>query len=195
VDENAASFGQPLGDTEVQGTDGVRFGKGGGLEGAVVQNNVCLASARTNFGLEALGSHGCSDPFDRIGTGCQWQPQSPTGASANLGSAFPRADDFREQEAEALVRSNYPPTAVRLPIDFVEKSWSARPGPLDRGLDDESSIHEFGQVLADCVVVELEVLGKLGDPGESLRVGQVPVDGVSRGVAESASLLLQSRHQ
>ncbi len=54
---------------------------------------------------------------------------------------------------------------------------------------------EFGEVLADGVVVQLEVLGELHHVDRASGIDEVTEDAMAGRVAERPSLLLQGRHQ
>ena len=77
----------------------------------------------------------------------------------------------------------------------VLQPWPSAPAAGRLALGHQLCIDELCQVLSDRVVIQPEVVGELSDVDGLRRVDDVFEDGVSRGVAERAGLLLECGHR
>ena len=116
------------------------------------------------------------------------------GATADLDGGVTGPDDLGQPEREAFVGPGHTPTALRSWIEHVDQPRSATPRARRLLLDDQSGVHELGEMLTDGVVVESEVLGHLRNIHRPVGVGDVAEHAVARRVPQGSGLLLQRRH-
>lgn len=97
------------------------------------------------------------------------------------------------QRSEPACRSTS--TGVARRVNGVLQPRSTSPRRCCGGLDHQPGPDQLGEVLADGVVVQAEVIGQFGDTDRCVGVGEVLEDRMAGRVAERPSLDLQRRHR
>ena len=77
-----------------------------------------------------------------------------------------------------------PQDAAEVGIESIQQAGATRPAAILDLFDDQLRRFEYGQVLADGVVVETDERGELGDTDRSSGICDVPEDPMARRIAE-----------
>lgn len=156
----------------------------------MLQRDVEVLASTVKLGIESLTSRVLDERTQRAPFTLFCEPKPTTGPTAHLDRLVPAARQFGKEHRETFIRAGDTPSTVGRWVDGVLQPRPASARRCCGGLDHQLGPHQLGEVLADSVVVQAEVIGQLRDADRHICVDQVLKDGMAGGVAERACLHL-----
>ncbi|MEI2699741.1 MAG: uroporphyrinogen-III synthase [Microthrixaceae bacterium] len=145
--------------------------------------------------IEALTSTVFDEQVERLAFDPFRKPESSAGPATHVDRCVPAADELGQQHRKSFIGAGHTPPAVARRVNGVLQPRSTSPRRCCGGLDHQPGPDQLGEVLADGVVVQAEVIGQFGDTDRCVGVGEVLEDRMAGRVAERPSLDLQRRHR
>jgi len=183
VDDELGSIGKTFDQAEVKGADGAWIGRGSGGERTGSEDDLQTFPTALNLRVEPQPRHGVGHPGEDLLRFTGRASELLRHPSTDGDRCVSGADDLGKQQTETFVGPHDPPSTLGARVDLIDQAGPTGPAPLNGRFDDEPGVDELGEVLADRVVVQPEVVRELCHIDRLAGVGQVPKHGMAGGIA------------